>query len=182
MHYLKYNKTSTYSNRGMSLESDINVSNEYYKDKEIALIYKKPTPIKPIKVIYNTGKITEAYFETQSTLDYNGVYKGKYIEFDAKETTSKTSFPLSNIHPHQLEHIKNVIKHQGIAFLIVRFTTLNEDYLIMGDTLLDYINNNERKSIPYDFFKNNTYKLQIKYTPRIDYIKVIESLVENEKT
>ena len=52
----------------------------------------------------------------------------------------------------------------------------------MGDTLLDYINNNERKSIPYDFFKNNTHKLQIKYTPRIDYIKVIESLVENEKT
>ena len=59
MHYLKYNKTSTYSNRGMSLESDINVSNEYYKDKEIALIYKKPTPIKPIKVIATKKKFFE---------------------------------------------------------------------------------------------------------------------------
>ena len=177
MHYLKYNKTSTYSNRGMSLESDINVSNEYYKDKEIALIYKKPTPIKPIKVIYNTGKITEAYFETQSTLDYNGVYKGKYIEFDAKETISKTSFPLSNIHPHQLEHIKNVIKHQGIAFLIVRFTTLNEDYLIMGNTLLDYINNNERKSIPLSYISDNGYLINENYNPRLEYIKIIDKLL-----
>lgn len=181
MHYLKYNKTSTYSNRGMSLESDINITNEYYKDKGIALVYKKPTPIKPMKVIYNTGKITEAYFETQSTLDYNGVYKGKYIEFDAKETTSKTSFPLSNIHPHQLKHISNVLDNQGIAFLIVRFSSLNEDYLIMGGDILDYINKMTRKSIPIDYFRNNTYRLYLKYTPRIDYIKVIESLVDNEK-
>ena len=33
------------ANRGMSLEEDINLSNEYYRDNEIALIHKRPTPL-----------------------------------------------------------------------------------------------------------------------------------------
>jgi recombination protein U len=80
-----------YGNRGMTLESDINSSNKYYLDNDIALIYKKPTPIKVVKVNYIKNKITEGYYEVPSTTDYNGIYKGKYIDFEAKETKSKTS-------------------------------------------------------------------------------------------
>ena len=122
MPYLKYfdNKTN-YGNRGMVLEEDINATNEYYLTNDIAVIYKKPTPIKILKLDYTTNKITNAFFETQSTLDYNGIYKGKYIEFDAKETKSKTSFTLNNVHPHQLKHMERIYKHGGICFLIVRF-------------------------------------------------------------
>ena len=70
------------ANRGMSLEEDINLSNEYYRDMGIALINKRPTPINIVKVDYSRGaRITDAYFEKQSTTDYNGVYKGKYIDF-----------------------------------------------------------------------------------------------------
>ena len=36
----------SHKNRGMSLESDINLSNEYYCAIDKAYIYKKPTPIK----------------------------------------------------------------------------------------------------------------------------------------
>ena len=80
------------ANRGMNLEHDINLSNEYYKEKDIALIYKRPTPINVVKVDYSKGaKITHAYFEEQSTTDYNGVYKSKYIDFEAKNTKNKTS-------------------------------------------------------------------------------------------
>ena len=111
----------SYANRGMSLENLLNETNNYYIEKGIALIYKKPTPIGISKVSYVNGKqiIKEGFFQSPSTLDYNGVYKGYYIDFDAKETTSKTSFPLTNIHPHQLIHIRRVIKHQGITFLII---------------------------------------------------------------
>ena len=70
--------------------------------------------------------VKEAYFDEASTLDYNGIYMGKYIEFDAKETQSKTSFPLANIHAHQLEHIRKVLYFKGIAFLIVRFVNLDK--------------------------------------------------------
>ena len=173
----RYNiKKSTYANRGMSLEDDINLTNEYYRTNKIALIFKKPTPIKINKVNYEKAKITEAFFAYQSTLDYNGVYKGKYIEFDAKETQSKTSFALSNIHKHQLEHIKNIMYHNGICFLIIRFTTLDKNYLITADKLIEFINNNKRKSIPIDYFENNAYIIDIKYIPRLDYIKIINNL------
>ena len=74
--------------------------------------------------------ICEAYFKTPSTTDYNGVYKGYYIDFEAKETRSKTSFPLSNIHKHQIDHLINIKKHGGIGFIIVKFTLLNKIYYL----------------------------------------------------
>lgn len=170
-------RKSGYANRGMELESDINLTNEYYINEHIAYIYKKPTPIKIAKVDYNRSKIIEAFFDTQSTLDYNGIYKGKYIEFDAKETNSKTSFPLSNIHSHQIIHIKNIMSQNGIVFLIVRFNLLDKNFLIMGKDLISFINNNDRKSIPIDYFEKNAYKIEVKYIPRLDYLKVLEKEV-----
>ena len=142
-----------FSNRGMSLEADINDSNEYYLISDIAVIYKKPTPITVNKVNYPNRKdaiITEARYKTPSTTDYNGIYKGKYIDFEAKETKSKTSFPLSNIHNHQIEHLKQIVKHGGIGFLIVRFTSLDETYYLNSKYLFDFLSNEDRKSIPID--------------------------------
>ena len=103
------NHLITYGNRGMNLESDLNLTNEYYRNIDKAYIYKKPTPIKIVKVDYKSRKlatINEAYFMEPSTTDYNGIYRGKYIDFEAKETKSKTSFSLENIHKHQIRHIK----------------------------------------------------------------------------
>lgn len=171
---MSFYKKSSYANRGMELENDINLTNQYYIDKDIAYIYKKPTPIKISKVDYNKSKIVEAFFDTQSTLDYNGIYRGKYIEFDAKETNSKTSFPLSNIHNHQIKHIKNIISQSGIVFLLVWFKTINKYYLLMGNDLINFIESNERKSIPIDYFENIAYNLEIKYIPRLDYLKELE--------
>ncbi len=87
----------THSGRGMKLEADLNDSNKYYRSRDLALIYKKPTPVQIVKVSYpqrNKAKIVEAYYRTPSTTDYNGIYKGQYIDFEAKETENKTRFPL----------------------------------------------------------------------------------------
>ena len=125
-----------YGNRGMTLEEDINLTNIYYKEKNIALIYKKPIPIKVLKINSTKTRIQDAFYETKSTLDYSGIYKEKYIEFDAKETNSKTSFPLNNIHKHQIEHIKNVLFYKGIAFLIIRFNLLDKTFILKGENLV----------------------------------------------
>ena len=173
-------KEINYKNRGMTLENDINKTNEYYKEIEKAYIYKKPTPIKIVKVDYPSREkaiIKEAYFTIPSTTDYNGLYKGKYIDFEAKETISKTSFSLSNIHKHQIKHLYNIDKNGGISFIIVRFTTLNKTYFVLAKDFIEYVNNATRKSIPIDFFEKKAYILNDTYRPPIDYLKVVDYII-----
>ena len=165
------------ANRGMSLEEDINLSNEYYRNNDIALIHKRPTPINIVKVDYSKGaRITDAYFEKQSTTDYNGVYKGKYIDFEAKITKSNTAFPLSNIGEHQIIHLKNVLKHGGIAFFIICFQLKDEIYLLDASFVIDFYEHGKRKSIPYDVFKEKGVLIKQDYAPRLHYIDAVEEL------
>lgn len=177
---LSYDSKLSHKNRGMTLEYELNLSNEYYREIDKAYIYKKPTPIKIVKVDYpsrDKATIKEAYFTVPSTTDYNGLYKGKYIDFEAKETASKTSFALTNIHPHQIKHLKNIDNHLGIAFLIVRFTSLNETYLLTEKKFNEYIENTNKKSIPITFFREEAYLLKDGYKPRIDYLKIVDELI-----
>lgn len=171
------NNTINYGNRGMSLEEDLNITNKYYLENDIAVIYKKPTPITINHVDYPNRKdavITNAKFKIPSTTDYNGIYKGKYIDFEAKETASLTSFPLANIHPHQIEHLRKIIKHGGIGFIIVKFSRHDKIFLLKADKLFSFIDCNERKSIPLQYFVENADEIKIGLRPRLDYLKYIE--------
>ena len=165
------------ANRGMNLEGDINESNVYYKEKGLCLITKRPTPINVVKVDYSKGAIiTNAYFEKQSTTDYNGVYKSHYIDFEAKQTKSKTSFPLANISKHQIEHLEGVIKHGGIAFFIIEFVTRDEVYLLDASYVIDFYKNAERKSIPYEKFLEVGHQIKRGYAPRLDYLPIVDKI------
>ncbi len=171
-------KNINYSNRGMSLEFDLNITNDYYRDKNIAVIYKKPTPIRVVNVDFTNIKkpiINKAFFEKASTTDYNGIYKGKYVDFEAKEVKSKKSFCLSNIHKHQLEHLFKVKEHKGISFIIVRFIKFNKTFLLDSEILLKFINKGN-KSISIDLFNEYGYQVNEGYRPRVDYIKVIDHI------
>jgi len=169
-----------YANRGMNLEESINITNDYYLDKGIAVIHKKPTPIQIVKMDYTNGaRITDAYFKSPSTTDYNGIYKGKYIDFEAKETQNKTSFPFHNIGEHQIKHLDSVLKQGAIAFLIISFTKLDEIYLLDAKHVLHYYYNEERKSIPYSFIKENGYLITQGYFTRVDYLQIIDKYYLN---
>ena len=174
-------KKANKANLGMDLETMINDSNVYYLNNDKAIIYKKPTPVQIVKVDYpsrNKAVITEAYYKIPSTTDYNGIYRGKYIDFEAKENHNKTSFPLQNIHPHQIEHLRNIIKHGGIGFLIVAWNLYNEYYLVPFDVVSRFWDNIEtgRHSIPYQVFKDECYLIHEGYIPRLDYLKVVDKL------
>lgn len=173
-----YQNNIHYENRGMSLEDDLNTTNEYYRINDIAIIYKKPTPITIAKVDYPSryeAVIKEAYFRTPSTTDYNGIYKGKYIDFEAKETRLQY-FPLSNIHKHQIEHLNKIISHGGIGFIIVNFIKLNKTFLLTAKYLINYINENKKKSIPINYFEQFGHIIKQGYHPRLDYLKVIDKI------
>ena len=181
LHKENTNNIVNYGNRGMVLEDDLNITNEYYRESNIAVIYKKPTPITIHKVNYKSRDnafIEKASFKIPSTTDYNGIYKGKYIDFEAKETRSKTSFPLVNIHEHQLKHLDSIVKHGGIGFIIVRFVTLNKTYVLMWENIKDFINGDTRKSIPLSYFEEKGKLIGLSLRPRLDYLKCIEVMYE----
>jgi len=62
--------------RGSTLEDMINRSNEIYREKNLALIQKIPTPITPITIDKESRHITLAYFDQKSTVDYIGAVQG----------------------------------------------------------------------------------------------------------
>lgn len=165
------------ANRGMNLEENINLSNDFYIENKIALVTKRPTPINVVKVDYTKGaRIIDAYFEKQSTTDYNGLYKTKYVDFEAKVTRSKTSFPLANIYVHQIRHLKNVISLGGIAFFIIQFDYYNEVYLLDGSYIIDFYENGDRKSIPYNIVKEKGILVKQGYMPRLEYLDAVDKL------
>lgn len=173
----------TYSNRGRTLEDELSETNEYYLSQGIAVIHKKPVPVQIVNVNYPTRSaavITEAYFRTPSTTDFNGVWEGKYIDFEAKETQSKTSFPLQNIHEHQIEHMKHVTNQRGIAFVIVRFSSLSRYFVVPYDVIENKwtrMKEGGRKSITLAEFEYETIELKLRYMPTLDYLKAIATLV-----
>ena len=173
-----------HSKRGATLEKDINASNTYYKDLNIALIYKKPTPIQVVRVDYprrDRAKIIEAYYRTPSTTDYNGLYKGKYVDFEAKETKNKSRLPLQMIHAHQIKHLELVERHGGIGFFIIRFSYYGKTYLVDAPLLIRTIKKTTGYAIPYDWFEQNGHLIKEGLYPRLDYLKVVEALYLKEE-
>ena len=162
--------------RGMNLEEDLNLTNKYYLANGIANIHKKPTPIQIVRVDYpkrSAAKIVEAYFKTPSTTDYNGIYKGKYLDFEAKETKT-LSFPFTNISLHQINHLDKVIHHGGIAFLIIAFTKVNEVYLLDASFMVEAYRKNDRKSLRYETIKEKGHLIRQGFLPRLHYLEIID--------
>lgn len=138
--------------RGSTLEELINRSNEGYREKGLALIQKIPTPITPISIDKESRHITLAYFDQKSTVDYIGAVQGIPICFDAKECGANT-FPLQNIHPHQVAFMEAFEQQGGIAFIILSYTQKNEIYYLPFARLKEYWKRMEeggRKSFTYE--------------------------------
>lgn len=174
------------SEKGMNLESMINQTNAYYVNNNIAFIYKKPVPITigkvENKVVYGTKQsiITKAYFNEKSTTDYNGLYNGYYIDFEAKQTRYKTFNLKANLHQHQSNHLKSINEHGGFGFLIISFYTVDKIFLIDFDQILDYVDQHN-SNIPLAFFEEHGEELKVSYNPQLDYIKSVDKLIAKRK-
>jgi len=167
------------SRLGTSFEQALNESNQYYLQHNIAIIHKKPTPVQVVKVDFpsrNKARIVEAYYKIPSTTDYNGIYRGQYIDFEAKSCYAP-SFPFSHLFRHQIEHLRNVAKMGGIAFLLIEFINKQEVYLLAIDKLIccyEESLSGGRKSIPYAYFKEHGILIKPAYAPRIPYLEAVD--------
>ena len=125
--------------RGSTLEDLVNRTNEQYREKGLALIQKIPTPITPVRMDKENRHITLAYFEQRSTVDYIGAVQGIPVCFDAKECAADT-FPLANIHPHQVEFMQAFEKQGGVAFFLIFYSHENQFYYLTLRSLLTFWN------------------------------------------
>ena len=138
--------------RGSVLEDMINRTNEIYRQKKLALIQKVPTPITPIDIDPLTKQIKLAYFDRKSTIDYIGAVQGIPVCFDAKECAADT-FPLANIHEHQMAFMEEFEQQGGISFFIMSFTARNEIYYVRLKCVQDFFRRMQeggRKSFRYE--------------------------------
>ena len=179
-----HKKNIIFSDRGMSLEQQINESNKFYLSQNLAVIHKKPTPIQIVKVDYpkrSRAVIKEAYFRQASTTDYNGVYKGKYLDFEAKETRNTTSFPLKNFHEHQIIHLQQCLDQQGICFTIIRFVTLNKYFITPATFIIKAWNNSSKKSLTLKELELNSYEIKSGFRPTLPYLDVVDKFILDGK-
>lgn len=161
--------------RGSTLEELINSTNDFYRKKKLALVQKIPTPITPVEIDPDTRRITKAYFEKDSTVDYIGVVQEIPVCFDAKECKTDT-FPLMNIHEHQFEFMKEFEEQGGVSFIIIHFTTRNDIYYMTFRELKKYFDRVEEghaKNFKYNEL-NDDYFLRSEGGALIHYLKGIE--------
>lgn len=166
--------------RGSTFEEMINMTNDVYRQKELAIIQKVPTPITPVKLDNATHTITLAYFDSKSTVDYIGAVQGIPICFDAKETTRK-SLPIQNIHKHQIEFMESFEKQKGLAFLLVHFQKFDEMFLLPFVSLKEHWDTAQAggaKSISYDRFDKRLL-VSSKGGCFVHYLEAVNVLLQN---
>ena len=138
--------------RGSLLEEMINHTNDRYRREGLALIQKIPTPIKPIEIEPTSRHITLAYFEQKSTVDYIGGVQGIPGCFDAKECATDT-FPIANVHEHQIAFMEEFERQDGIAFLLIYFKKQDVFYYLPFQQMKKYWDRSMdggRKSFRFD--------------------------------
>ena len=169
---------ATWSSRGLRgslLEEMINYTNEDYRNRNLALIQKVPTPITPVEIEPESRHITLAYFDQQSTVDYIGAVQGIPVCFDAKECKTDT-FPLANVHEHQIRFMEDMEKQQGISFLLIYYTNRQQAfYLPFRDLKRFYVRMLEggRKSFAFDEI-DKTYEIQVKSGVYVHYLETLQ--------
>nr|WP_027871031.1 Holliday junction resolvase RecU [[Eubacterium] cellulosolvens] len=161
--------------RGSTLEEMINRTNEQYREKGLALIQKVPTPITPVRMEKESRRITLAYFDQKSTVDYIGAVQGIPVCFDAKECATQ-AFPIANIHEHQVTFMKDFEKQGGVAFLLILFSGEDRLYYLPFEDLMFFWNRAESGGLKH--FKmselNDTFRLTGKAGVLVPYLEGIQ--------
>jgi len=153
----------------------INYTNEDYRNRKLALIQKVPTPITPVNIDPESRHITLAYFDQQSTVDYIGAVQGIPVCFDAKECKTDT-FPLANVHEHQIRFMEDMEAQEGIAFLLILYTERQEAYYLPFRDLKRFYErmiSGGRKSFTFDEI-DHTYQIKLTNGVYVHYLEALQ--------
>lgn len=170
-------KRISYGNRGQAFEELLNYTNDLYESKGLAAIQKRPTPVKVTK---SAGtRVIGGYFESKSTVDYDGVYRGRAIYFEAKSTGELDRFNLKNIDDHQYAHLEKCFGFGAVCFVLVEYRKHRKTYLLPFTALRAYWTVAEqggRKSMTMENFEVDAYEVETGRAP-LDYLAVVDKLL-----
>jgi recombination protein U len=164
------------ANRGKYLEDWVEQANHWYNDRNQAVIYKIPTPWKiqrNFQPYTNQYAINYAFPEKKSTVDFGGTAQKKSIWFDVKVTKLKTSFPLRNVHEHQIEYLKKVHQQGGKAFLLIHSEILRKTWLLWIEQLLEFLSTDTRKSITFEWLDERCDEVVSANGLVLDYLPLV---------
>lgn len=166
-------------NRGMAFEKLINLSNEMYQREGVALINKRPTPVKVLKS--KNGRVLNGFYEAKSTVDYDGVYKGRAIAFEAKSTENPGRFDLKNIAQHQLDYLEKAEKMGAICFFLIEFSKDKSIFVVPLSVIQSYVRMSHqpkgKKSIPRADFDIYGYLVEQTERASVDYLQYVDEAV-----
>ncbi|HDR7595220.1 TPA: Holliday junction resolvase RecU [Bacillus mycoides] len=179
-------------NRGMAFEMLINLANEMYQRGGVALINKRPTPVKVLKS--KGSRVLNGFYEAKSTVDYDGVYKGRAIAFEAKSTNEINRFDLKNIAQHQLDYLEKAEKMGAICFFLIEFSKDKSVFLVPQSVIQAYVRMSQqpkgKKSIPradfdiYGYLVDQTERASVDYLQYIDeqgFTPVIDGMIQMDQ-
>jgi len=167
-------------NYGQAFENLLDYTNRIYQRKGIALINKRPTPVKVFRTRGN--RVLSGVYDQKSTVDYDGFYKYRGLAFEAK-STKLPRLPLDQVADHQVKYLDNAEKNGAISFLIIDLRQLDEVYVLPNEMLQEYVKNAQkggRKSIPMDDIQERGIKVTSGNGIPLDYLKAVDQLAGGE--
>lgn len=165
----------SYANRGLSFENLIEYTNTQYEHMGLAVVNKRPTPI---RVTSNKHGRVSGFFEKPSTVDFDGtLLGGRSIVFEAKQVKGETRFDLKNIEKHQVEYLEKCHRLGAVSFLLIEFERLQTVYLLPYESLKHYWDRRQSgirgtQSIPLGDFEVNAWEVGAGRVP-VDYLPIV---------
>ena len=173
-----------YANRGVAFEQVVEYSNAMYERAGVAVINKRPTPVRVTS--FNKGRVW-GYFEKPSTVDFDGFLSdGRAIVFEAKESKEIDHFPLKNIQDHQAEYLIKAHEKNVISFVLIHMSQQRKVYLLTAESLKSFWERKKTRKrgsarITLEELDLYAHEVPSGRVP-VDYLSIVEKLWQCESS
>src|SRR5699024_4103195 len=100
---------------------------------------------------------------------------------EAKETRDKTNFPLKNFHEHQIFHLDECLKLQGICFTIIRFASLERYFVTPASIVIRAWRKKDKRAMTIKEIENNSFEIKSGFRPTLPYLKAVDKFIADRK-
>lgn len=122
-------------------------------------------------------------FQAQNVCDCF-LFDGSVLFYLELKSHKGKSIPLTCIRPNQVKELSERQKHKNtLSGLLIEFSDIGRVFYLNIDDFNDFVLNNDRKSIPFDYIRDvgieiSSTKLRTNY--RYDVTKMLDDIVNRE--